>query len=100
VAYFTFARQLLAVPGVVAVLVVHDVPVMPAATVDPAVSDGLQCPCCCVLSNVHDGSDTVCLLLLAFLLAADRNPDVVAGIPTYWFNEQLCPSMKRHLKKK
>ncbi len=41
-AYFTFARQLLAVPGVVAALVVHDVPVVPAATDDPAVSDGLQ----------------------------------------------------------
>jgi hypothetical protein len=73
---------------------------VPAATADPAVSDDLQCPCCCVLSSVHDGSDTVCLLLLAFLLDADSNPDVVAGNPTYWFNEQLCPSMKRHLKKK
>jgi hypothetical protein len=38
-------------------------------------------------------------VVLPFLLAADRNPDVVAGIPTYWFNEQLCPSMKRQLKK-
>ena len=34
--YLTFARQLLAVPGVVAALVVHDVPVVPAATDDPA----------------------------------------------------------------
>jgi hypothetical protein len=38
----TFARQLSAVPGVVAALFVHDVPVVPAATVDPAVSVGLQ----------------------------------------------------------
>ncbi len=42
VAYFTLARQLSAVPGVVAALVVHDVPVVPAATDDPAVSVGLQ----------------------------------------------------------
>ncbi len=41
-AYFTFARQLSAVPGVLAALVVHDVPVVRAATDDPAVSDGLQ----------------------------------------------------------
>ncbi len=41
-AYFTFARQLSAVPGVVAALVVFDVPVVLAATDDPAVSDGLQ----------------------------------------------------------
>ncbi len=43
-AYFTFARQLSAVPGVVAALVVDDVPVVSAVTDDPAVSDGLQSP--------------------------------------------------------
>ncbi len=37
-AYFTFARQRLAVSGVVAAVDIHDVP----ATDDPAVSDGLQ----------------------------------------------------------